>query len=191
MNKYININHDVLKTKRLTLRPWRQSDLADLNEYARVDGVGQPAGWLPHKSMEESKFILDMFMAEAKTFAIEYEGKAIGSVGIEEYDEDLFCDLADLQGRELGFALSKDCWNRGIMTEAVEAVIKYAFDELKLDFLVCGRMAENARSGRVQEKCGFIPCRTKERKNVHGETTQGIYSLLTKEDWLKKTEHMI
>jgi len=53
MNTQIDITGVVLTTDRLILRPWRDSDLDDLYEYARVDGVGQMAGWNPHKSIEE------------------------------------------------------------------------------------------------------------------------------------------
>ena len=49
-----------------------------------------------------------------KTFAIEYEGKVIGSLGIEEYDEKLFPDLENKLGRSLGFVLSKDYWGLGL-----------------------------------------------------------------------------
>ena len=59
MNTPIDISNVVLKTERLTLRPWRQSDLEDFFEYASVDGVGQMAGWIPHASLEESQMILD------------------------------------------------------------------------------------------------------------------------------------
>ena len=48
MNKQIDITNVVLKTNHLTLRPFRDSDLQDLYEYAKVDGVGQMAGWAPH-----------------------------------------------------------------------------------------------------------------------------------------------
>lgn len=68
----------------MLLRPWKYTDLQDFNEYASVDGVGQMAGWLPHKNMDESKAILKMFIEEKKTFAIEHDGKVIGSLGIEE-----------------------------------------------------------------------------------------------------------
>ena len=44
MNIQIDITNTVLHTERLTLRPWRESDLADFYEYASVDGVGQMAG---------------------------------------------------------------------------------------------------------------------------------------------------
>ena len=44
MNAEIDISKTILKTERLTLRPWRQEDSDDFYEYASVDGVGQMAG---------------------------------------------------------------------------------------------------------------------------------------------------
>ena len=58
MNKQIDITDVVLTTDRLTLRPWRESDLNDFYEYASVDGVGQMAGWNPHRNVEESRMIM-------------------------------------------------------------------------------------------------------------------------------------
>jgi len=52
MNTPIDISNVTLTTRRLHLRPWQQADLDDLYEYARVDGVGQTAGWLPHESID-------------------------------------------------------------------------------------------------------------------------------------------
>lgn len=66
MNKKIDISKTIIKTERLILRPWEYTDLQDFNEYASVDGVGQMAGWLPHKNLEESKNILKMFIDEKK-----------------------------------------------------------------------------------------------------------------------------
>ena len=80
MNVPIDISETVLYTERLVLRPWRQSDAEDLFEYASVDGVGQMAGWSPHKDLDESRRILNLFIDEKKTFALEYNGKVIGSL---------------------------------------------------------------------------------------------------------------
>ena len=52
MNIKIDISNVVLKTERLVLRPWEKEDLDDFYEYAKVDGVGQMAGWLPHENRE-------------------------------------------------------------------------------------------------------------------------------------------
>ena len=155
MNKTIDITGVKLETERLVLRPWTEADLEDFYEYARVDGVGQMADWAPHKSIEESRMILDSFIRNKKTFAIELDGKAIGSVGVEEYSEKDFPEFAALQGREIGYALSKAYWGRGIMPEAVKAVIDYLFTEEKLDFVTVAHFVWNKQSARVIEKCGF------------------------------------
>ena len=155
MNKPIDITGVVLTTPRLILRPWRETDLMDLNEYASVEGVGQMAGWLPHRSLEESREILSSFIEGKKVFALEYQGKVIGSLGVEKYREDCHPELAALQGREIGYALSKDFWGRGLMPEAVRAVNQYLFETEKLDFIMVGHFEWNSQSRRVIEKCGF------------------------------------
>ena len=66
MNAAIDVTGVEIETPRLLLRAWKQEDLADFYEYARVDGVGQMAGWMPHKSMDESKAILEKFIEHKK-----------------------------------------------------------------------------------------------------------------------------
>ena len=70
MNPVIDISAVTLTTERLILRPWSKDDLSELYDYARVDGVGQMAGWLPHKTIEDSERVLNMFIEGQKTFAI-------------------------------------------------------------------------------------------------------------------------
>jgi len=103
MNAKIDITDVVIKTERLVLRPFQDSDLNDIFEYASVEGVGEMVGWCHHKNIDESKEILDIFLKEKKTFAIEYDRKVIGSLGIEKYNEDMLPEFADKKGREIGF----------------------------------------------------------------------------------------
>ena len=155
MNANIDLSNVVLKTDRLILRPWKLSDLDDFYEYASVDGVGEMAGWPHHKNKDESLTILKLFIEEKKTFAIEYNGKVIGSIGIEKYNEEELEEYKDKKGREIGCALSKDYWGLGIVPEAIKEVIKYCFNVLQLDFLVYTHNITNLQSKRVCEKCGF------------------------------------
>lgn len=178
MNANIDISDVILKTDRLTLRPWCLDDLADFNEYASVDGVGQMAGWLPHKNIEESREILNMFIAHKKTFALEYNGKAIGSLGIEEYDEVVLPEYDEKLGREIGYVLSKDYWGMGLMPEAVKAVIKYLFEDVKLDFIICNHYTDNERSKRVKEKCGFKQLKLIKIKTQYGADKDKWISVL-------------
>ena len=178
MNAAIDVTGVVLKTGRLVLRPWREEDLEDFYEYARVDGVGQMAGWRPHGSLDESREILEMFIREKKTFALVYQGKAVGSLGIEEYPERYFPELSDLKGREIGYALSKELWGRGLMPEAVRAVTGWLFDAVGLDFILVGHFEWNRQSARVIEKCGFTPIRTIPYRTRMGTTEQSVESIM-------------
>ncbi len=65
------------------------------------------------------------------------------------------------------------------MTEAVKAVINYLFEELRLDFLLCGYYNFNIQSKRVQEKCGFKPYRSLIMRDNLGKKIQGTLCLLT------------
>ena len=58
MNPEIDISNVILKTERLLIRPWRQSDLDDFYSYASVDGVGQMAGWSLMKARKNLRLFL-------------------------------------------------------------------------------------------------------------------------------------
>jgi len=105
--------------------------------------------------VEESQNILNHFIEGKHVFALEYEGHVIGSLGVERYNEEYYPQFSNLMGRELGYVLSKDYWGRGLMPEAVKAVIAWLFEREKLDFIMVGHFTHNHRSRRVIEKCGF------------------------------------
>ena len=180
MNANFKINGTVIETERLILRPFEQSDLDDFYEYASVEGVGEMAGWKHHENKEKSQSILDLFINEDKTFAIvlKENNKVIGSLGVEEYGmEQALSEFFVYQGREIGYVLSKDYWGKGLMPEAVKAVIDYLFNVQKLDFLTCGYYEFNNQSKKVQEKCGFKPYRKLVMETRLGTKEQGILNL--------------
>ena len=157
MNAEIDISNVVLRTERLILRPWRESDLDDFFEYASVDGVGEMAGWSHHKTIEETQAVLTAFISGKKTFAIECGGKVIGSLGI---------------------VLSKSYWGNGYMAEAVRAVINYLFGQVGLDFIACGYFTDNPQSKRVQEKCGFKFYKYSKYTTAYGVTKDECINVL-------------
>ena len=150
----IDVTHIQIETPRLLLRAWREEDLEDFYAYARVEGVGEMAGWKHHESREISQCILEKFIQGKKTFALveRTTGKVIGSLGLEEGEE---AELSALRGREIGYALSTVYWGQGLMPEAVNAVVQYCFTVLDFDWLTCGHFPRNHQSQRVIEKCGF------------------------------------
>ena len=181
MNANFEIGELVIETERLILRPFKQSDLHDFNEYASVPGVGEMAGWKHHETIEKTQEILDMFIKEDKTFAIVFKknNKVIGSLGVEKYGlEDKLTEFNGYYGREIGYVLSKDYWGKGIMPEAVGGVIDYLFNDLNLDFLTCGYYDFNNQSKRVQEKCGFKPYRKLVMDTRLGTKEPGVLNLL-------------
>ncbi len=184
MNPEIDISNVILKTERLLIRPWRQSDLDDFYSYASVDGVGQMAGWKPHESKEESKIILDMFISHKKTFALEYQGKVIGSVGIEKYNETHFPEFENKKCREIGYVLSKEYWGQGLMPEALKEVIRFLFENANLDVIFCGHFLWNEQSHRVQEKSGFKHYAFDTYETAFGTTEENEVNILKREDWV-------
>jgi RimJ/RimL family protein N-acetyltransferase len=56
----------------------------------------------------------------------------------------------------LGFWLGEPYWGRGLMSEAVAALVRFSFERLRAPQLEAHHLADNIASGRVLEKNGFI-----------------------------------
>ena len=79
---------------------------------------------------------------------MELNGDIIGAISLH--------DIADRQERlEIGYSAGSRWWNRGLMTEAAAAVIRYAFTELNAHKIVGIYDTENVGSGRVMIKNGM------------------------------------
>jgi ribosomal-protein-alanine N-acetyltransferase len=144
-----------MKTNRLIIRGFKYSDLDDFYEYASTKGVGEKAGWKPHTSKTVSKTILKQFIGNPEVFAIEERNshKMIGSLGLHNKP---FDDLDDsYRQRELGYILSKDYWNQGLMSEATKAIVHYAFRTMNLDRLSVAHFIDNKPSEAIIQKLGF------------------------------------
>lgn len=122
--------------------------------------------------------ILDSFIKQKKTFALEYKGKVIGSLGIEEYSEENYPELDSLQGREIGYVLSKAYWGWGLMPEAVKAVNGWLFNDEKLDFIIVGHFDWNTQSRRVAEKCGFRYIKTTKFETKYNTVENAVEYIL-------------
>ena len=143
---------NTLETQRLFLRGWHTEDLEDFYEYCKNPHVGPAAGWEPHQGIEVSRSILSSFIEKDEVWAIieKETGKAIGSVGLHD---DKLREFPE--ARMLGYVLSEEYWGKGIMTEAVKAVLAHAFLERSLLIVSVFHYPFNQRSRRVIEKCGF------------------------------------
>lgn len=118
------IEPPMLTTNRTILCPFAEQDLSDLYEYCSQDEVGESAGWARHTSMEMSRQALRDFIRNKNQFAVVYRenNKVIGHICIHDDSENNRSDT-----KELGYALNRNYWNRGIMTEVLYPVLDMLF----------------------------------------------------------------
>ena len=100
-------------------------------------------------TVREYYYDLRMFLRYVQCIVNDLSLNEISNVKLDDFDE------PDLYGRELGYVLSKEHWGKGLMPEAVKAVIDYCFSILRYDFLLCAHFSRNDQSRRVIEKSGF------------------------------------
>ncbi len=170
-----------LETDRLLIRPWREEDLFDFHAYASVPGVGERAGWPHHKSLAETSRILNKFIEDQDVFALvsKADRKLIGSLGLHRVPQTLPEEVQSLPAREIGYALNKDYWGRGLMPEAVGALVSYVFRYTEARLLICCCMEDNEQSRQVMEKVGFeFSRRFQRRRDVPGSQATLEYHLL-------------
>ena len=174
----------MLKTNRLILRSWCADDAENLYKYASDPDVGPPAGWPVHKSVADSREIIETVFSAPETYAVclKHDKRAIGCVGLHRND------IAELPDEyELGYWLGKPFWGQGIIPEASRELLRRAFYDLGMNRIWCGYYDGNVKSRRVMEKLGFMYHHTTEGLEVSllGEIRTGHVMLLTREMWEK------
>lgn len=146
----------ILKTDRLILRPWEETDADSLYEYAKNPNVGPIAGWPSHKNVEESLAVIRNVFNGAECYAICEKDNNI-AVGAIELKLKGHTDMTDQDNEcELGYWLGEPFWGKGYMSEAVKELIRHGFEDLEMSTIWCGYYDGNNRSKRVQEKVGFV-----------------------------------
>jgi [ribosomal protein S5]-alanine N-acetyltransferase len=173
-----------LETERLLLRKMRLDDAEAMFAYASDPEVTRYVLWEPHRSIEDSERFLRL-AAEG------YEKGDFGSWGVVLKDDGAFvgtCGVdvsyAPTHARaELGYVLSREHWGRGLMPEAVRAVIRFGFGRMGLNRMEARCIAENAASARVMEKAGMTYEGTlREREFIKGAyRDMKLYSILRRE----------
>jgi ribosomal-protein-alanine N-acetyltransferase len=144
-----------LETERLILRKICLDDAEDIFEYAVEPDVATYVSWEPHTSIKDSiNFINSLTQRYEKTGLSEWglvykkNKKCIGTCGY------LWWHTYHARA-ELGFALSKKYWNRGLMTEALREVVKFGFEKMKLNRIEARCFIANRASENVMQKIGM------------------------------------
>lgn len=175
----------MIETKRLILRPWKESDAAALFRYASDPDIGPVAGWPPHTSEENSLEIIRTVFASPNTYAVVLKAtdEPVGSCAIM-FSDSLHTAAMKQNEAEIGYWIGKPYWGQGLIPEAVSALLKRCFDDLNLDAVWCGHYNGNTKSKRVIEKCGFKYHHTNYAviSPLGDERTEHFY-IMTKEDY--------
>ena len=145
-----------METERLLLRKLRTEDIYEY--YERLFGDGDVSRYMdfePHQDISES-------LEDLQRRVDRYEEGEYYCWAIAEKEEDSLIGLIKLtrfdpRDNSCGFAWMLGCnyWNKGYGTEALKAVFRFAFDELKIDRIIADHMAPNKASGKAMEKAGM------------------------------------
>ena len=142
-----------LTTPRLRIRRLTMRDAQDIYRYSRDPEVARHVLWDAHRSIGDARAYLRYMLRryrgrEAASWGIEYleTGRVIGTIGFMWIQD-------ENASAEVGYSLAREYWNRGIMTEALQAVIRYAFDGLDLNRVEAQHETTNPASGAVMRKC--------------------------------------
>ena len=175
-----------LTTERLILRRLAIDDVpAMFRNYATDEKMIKYLSWEPYTDIEKLREFVARQISEYErpdfyVWAIIMEGEFIGTINLH--------DISDKSERcELGYTVISKCWNKGIMTEAVAEVIRFAFEELNAN-RVCGlHDMENAASGRVMQKNGMIREGLLREHSMRKDGTRGdlVYYAILKSEWDK------
>lgn len=145
-----------LQTERLRLRQWR---LRDYTVFAQMNADPEVMRYFPSAlTREESdamaERIQSLIIAKGwGLWAVERieDERFVGFVGLHEPTHDFSFSPCV----EIGWRLSRDTWGQGYATEAANAVVGFAFEQLKLDKLMSFTPKLNTRSMAVMERIGM------------------------------------
>lgn len=173
-----------IETERLILRPFTVEDApAMYRNWASDPEVTKYLTWPAHDSVEVSRWVLNDWCshyAEPNFYqwAIVPKdfGEPIGSIAAVQVND-------PAQWVEIGYCIGKNWWRKGIVSEALKALIAFFFDEVGLGRIQARHDPRNPNSGAVMRKCGMICEGTLRRadRNNQGICDAVVYSILREE----------
>ncbi len=145
-----------IETERLILRRFRIEDAEDMYiNWASDPEVTRFLTWPPHSDVDVTKSILSDWIPRYEdggyfNWVMEYKetGKPIGNISVVKLNE-------STEAADIGYCMSRTYWGRGLMPEALRAVMDYLFDVVGLNRIAASHDVNNPKSGRVMEKSGM------------------------------------
>lgn len=144
-----------LLTNRIVLRKFKSEDARDIMKILKHKEVAATTLMLPYPcNIKEANKIVDNYLNEQKhqnamhwAIALKGGGKFMGSIRL--------VPNTTFNSAELGFWIGKEFWGNGYTFEAASEVIKFGFEELKLNRIEAHSMVENKSSIKLLEKLSF------------------------------------
>lgn len=146
-----------IETKRLIIRPFKSSDYERVATVCNDYDVAKTTLAIPHPYTEDNAKDFINYTLEATKAKQSYEyaicfkedpSFVIGCVGLMNINY-------NAKKAELGYWIDKLHWGKGVATEASIAMIRFAFDYLKLHSVIARHAVHNPASGKVMKKCGM------------------------------------
>ena len=153
----------MINTERLVIRPFRLSDAEDVFEWRSDPEVNKFMPYPCDESVDEVRQRIGEWIVDNDKYAIVLKetGKVIGDISLEWSEKD--------KAYEIGYNINRGFWGRGYATEAVRGLLDWALKELDVHDFTAFYAKENAASGRVLEKCGFLPEYTGQYSRDNGQ----------------------
>ena len=174
-----------IETERLLLRPVVLEDVpAMYRNWTGDDEVTKYLTWPTHASTEVTKGFVQYLLGcyeNPKNYCWgivlkDESPEPVGMISVVSMNE-------EVGSVQIGYCLSRAHWGRGIMTEALGAVIDFAFNALGAQRVEARHDVNNPASGAVMRKCGMVYEGTLRRadKNNQGICDAAYYSILRNE----------
>ena len=145
-----------LYTDRLTLRKITIDDAQDMfDNWANNKKVTKYMTWDSHSDVEQTKMIINSWATSYSketfylwTIVLNDINQPIGTISVVSLKE-------DVSEVEIGYCIGENWWNKGIMSEALNEVIRFFFEEVKVNRVCASHAKENPASGKVMLKCNM------------------------------------
>ncbi len=145
-----------IETKRLVLRRFTIEDAeAMYRNWAGDPEVTKFLMWAPHGSVEDTRLILETWIAgygKADRYewciALKDGNEPIGSIGVVNCNE-------KTKAMEIGYCIGREYWHKGIVSEALAAVMQYLLTQVGAERIESRHDPRNPHSGAVMRKCGM------------------------------------
>lgn len=152
----IKAGTQTIETDRLILRRFTIDDAEDMyNNWASDPEVTKFLTWPTHSSVEVSRYVLTDWVShygegDFFNWAMELKenGQVIGNISVVEVKE-------KAEAADMGYCMGRAYWGRGLMPEALKAVMDYLFDVVGLNRVAACHDVNNPKSGRVMDKAGM------------------------------------